>query len=73
VSKVCRDACIAGYSVGRDTSDVHRHPRLIDYSTNHILSYDIEVEFVGPGHCSHGAPILCMGMVMHMQMDSMHY
>lgn len=58
-----RDYAIDGYTLGCTPGQPNKEPQLFDYKKHHVLCYDIETEWPGPGHCMAGSPILCVSLV----------
>ena len=54
---------MSGYSVGTTILDKDKTPFPLEFSTNHIICYDIESEFAGKGYCHYGVPMLCITLV----------
>ena len=66
VQKLCRDTCMSGYSVGTTILDRDKTPFPLEFSTNHILCYDIESEFAGKGYCHYGT-LLYVAHILGLQ------
>ena len=50
--------CYVGYALGRTMHKPTGPPFLLNYTTNHILCYDVECEFAGPSYSTYQSPIL---------------
>ena len=58
-----RRYAMCGYCVGNTLSVPDASPVLIDRKRDHVLAYDLEVEYYGPNFCSLRNPILCSSLV----------
>ena len=63
MAKGCRDHCVRGYDVSATLGEPNTTPKLLDYERDHIVSYDIETEYVECSSYPFGSPILCISIV----------
>lgn len=61
--KAMRDSAMVGYCVGATPGHPNKPPTLIGRRLDHVIAYDVEVEYFGDQQCSIDNPIWCAAVV----------